>query len=162
MKNIKHIALSLLAIGFLACENETLDDLRDRINQGEEELPELISGEADFSNYISVGASFTAGYTDAGVFIAGQEDSFPNTLSKQFANIGGGEFVQPLVNDNTGGILIGNNASGYRLVFGGAGPVPLNLFLASQGAPIPPITTTTASIGSDFNNLVFLAQKVFM
>ena len=161
MKNIKHIALSLLAIGFLACENETLDDLRDRINQGEEELPELISGEADFSNYISVGASFTAGYTDAGVFIAGQEDSFPNTLSKQFANIGGGEFVQPLVNDNTGGILIGNNASGYRLVFGGAGPVPLNLFLASQGAPIPPITTTTASIGSDFNNFGIPGAKSF-
>ena len=34
MKNIKHIALSLLAVGFLACENETLEDLR---NRGQEE-----------------------------------------------------------------------------------------------------------------------------
>ncbi|MBT8244799.1 MAG: G-D-S-L family lipolytic protein [Winogradskyella sp.] len=161
MKNIKHIALSLLAIGFMACENDTLEDLRNRVNQGEEELPALTSGEADFSTFVSVGASFTAGFTDGGLFIAGQEDSFPNTLSKQFSNIGGSEFAQPLMNDNTGGILTPLGASGYRLVFGGAGPVSLNLFLAGQGAPVPPITTTTTSIGSDFNNFGIPGAKSF-
>lgn len=149
MKNIKHIALSFLTIGFMACENDTLEDLRERANPTAEELPLLDSGSLDLSNYVSVGASFTAGFTDGGLFIAGQEDSFPSILAEQFAKDGGGTFTQPLMNDNTGGILAGGTlASGYRLVFGGAGPVPLNAFLASQGASVPPITTdATVNVG---------------
>jgi hypothetical protein len=134
MKNIKYIALSLLTIGMLSCENDTLDDLR---NSGNDNvvLPELTSGNVDFSNYVAVGASFTAGYTDNGVFIAAQENSFPNTIAKAFSKIGGGVFTQPLMNDNFGGLILGGNpvidpSTGNRLfaerlIFGGAGPVPL-------------------------------------
>ena len=146
----KYIWLLAGLIGFSAC-NEEADFIDEEVVV---ELPVLTAGSADFSNYVALGASFTAGYTDGGLFKAGQEDSFPNTLAKQFANAGGGAFTQPLMSDNTGGVLVGGNvAAGYRLVFGGAGPVPLNLFLASKGAPVPSITTEAGvNIGSNFNN----------
>ena len=71
----------LLTLGMLACENELVEDLRERNNPTEEPLPELTSGTADFSNYVALGPSFTAGFTDGGLFIAAQENSFPNTIS---------------------------------------------------------------------------------
>lgn len=148
MKHIKYLLLYAVLLGFMACSED------DTIPNNDIPLPELTAGSADFSNYVAVGASFTAGYADGGLFKAGQEKSFPSTLATQFANAGGGSFTQPLMDDNTGGILVGGQvARGYRFVFGGAGPVPLNVFLASQGAPVPPITTEAGNnIGSNFNN----------
>ncbi|WP_055444302.1 hypothetical protein [Lacinutrix himadriensis] len=132
MKNIKYALLAAVLVGFTACKNE--DDFIDA-PEPEVILPTLTAGSADFSNYVAIGASFTAGYTDSGLFIAGQEDSFPNTLAKQFANAGGGTFTQPLMNDNYGGLIAGGSPIFHpltgerlfaeRLVFGGAGPVPL-------------------------------------
>ncbi|MGB1211317.1 MAG: G-D-S-L family lipolytic protein [Lacinutrix venerupis] len=154
-KNLKYLGLVALAISITACnKEEDFEEFLDQPPVEEAALPALTSGDADFSNYVAIGASFTAGFTDGGLFIAGQEDSFPNTLSKQFAKAGGGTFTQPLMDDNTGGILVGGTvARGYRFVFGGAGPVALDDFLASQGAPVPPITTEAGvNIGSDWNN----------
>ena len=104
MKNIKYILLSAILIGFTSC-NE--DDSNDMI---EEPLPELTTGSADFSKYVSLGASFTAGYTDGALFKASQQSSFPNILAQQFAVGGGGAFTQPLMNDNYGGLAAGGSA----------------------------------------------------
>ncbi|MFD2724955.1 G-D-S-L family lipolytic protein [Hyunsoonleella rubra] len=157
--NFKCIWFFTLLLGFLSCE-----EVQDIIPE-EEMLPELTAGSADFSNYVAVGASFTAGFTDNGLFIAAQENSFPNTLSKQFAKIGGGEFKQPLMNDNTGGILAGGNVvRGYRFIFNPniPGPQAVDQFLASLSAPVPPITTeATTNIGSDFNNFGIPGAKSF-
>lgn len=164
MKNIQHIILLMLAFSFIACENEELDELRDKNKENEIVLPELTAGTVDFSNYVAIGASFTAGFTDGGLFRAGQERSFPKLLSEQFALIGGGTFTQPLLDENTGGILAGGSPTpfGYRLVFGGAGPVALNTFLASQELPVPPITAEAGNnIGSDFNNFGIPGAKSF-
>jgi hypothetical protein len=43
------------------------------------------------------------------LFIAGQNNSFPNILSQKFALLNGGDFKQPLMNDNYGGMLFGGN-----------------------------------------------------
>ncbi len=148
--NIRYIYLFVLVLGFLACNED------DKILPEEIILPELTAGSADFSNYIAVGASFTSGFTDGGLFKASQENSFPNILSKEFAKAGGGAFTQPLMDDNTGGILVGGNiVRGYRFTFNSAipGPQPLDAFLTGLGAPVPPITTEAGvNIGSDFNN----------
>jgi len=160
MKHIKYILLSAILIGFTACENDD-ESLR---APAPDPLPELTTGSADFSNYVALGASFTAGFTDGGLFRASQERSFPQLLSEQFAFGGGGSFTQPLVDENTGGILAGGAPTpfGYRLVFGGAGPVPLNVFLESQGATAPPITTEAGNnVGSDFNNFGIPGAKSF-
>ena len=145
MKNIKYILLSAILIGFTSC-NE--DDSNDMI---EEPLPELTTGSADFSKYVSLGASFTAGYTDGALFKASQQSSFPNILAQQFAVGGGGAFTQPLMNDNYGGLAAGGTRiASPRLVFGGAGPVPLENVIG-------PVTVSTDILlnnpAGPFNNM---------
>jgi hypothetical protein len=159
MKRIKYILLSVLTIGLISCENETLDDLRNRVDQGNEDLPELTAGEADFSNYVSLGNSLTAGLTDAALFIAAQENSFPNILSQKFALAGGGSFTQPLTNDNLGGLALGGNRiQNPRLVFDGSGPAGLE-------SVIGPVTVTTDIALNNptgpFNNLGVPGAKSF-
>lgn len=153
--NIRYIYLFVLALGFLACDED------DNILPEEVILPELTTGSADFSNYVAVGASFTAGFTDGALFIAAQGNSFPNILSKEFAKVGGGDFTQPLMNDNFGGLAAGGNRlPGFnpRLVFGGAGPVPLE-------SVIGPVTVTTDIVLNNptgpFKNLGVPGAKSF-
>jgi lysophospholipase L1-like esterase len=163
MKNIKYIFLSLLTLSIVACENDLVEDFRELNDNNVGDLPALTVGSADFSNYVAIGASFTAGYSDGGLFRAAQEKSFPKLLSEQFAFGGGGTFTQPLMDDNTGGILAGGVlANDYRLVFGGSLPVRLDAFLASQGASAPPITTEAGNNkGSSFNNFGIPGAKSF-
>ncbi|WP_100613518.1 SGNH/GDSL hydrolase family protein [Confluentibacter citreus] len=133
--NTKYIWLLIILLGLTACND--IEDVS-RL-EAEVELPELTAGSADFSNYVAIGASFTAGFTDNALFKAAQENSFPNILSQQFAKIEGGSFKQPLTSDNYGGLAAGGTRiPGFdpRLVFGGAGPVPLE-------SVVGPITVTT-------------------
>jgi hypothetical protein len=141
MMNNKYKFLWMLCIlvGIVGCDDEEYTVITP------EPLPALVQGNVDFSNYVAVGASFTAGFTDGAVFIAGQEDSFPNILSQQFANIGGGSFTQPLVNDNNGGLLFGGQQiAGPRLYFNGSGPAT---------SPNSPTTEVTSVVSGPFNNM---------
>ncbi|RZK24535.1 MAG: hypothetical protein EOO56_00970 [Hymenobacter sp.] len=54
------------------------------------------AGTANFTTYIAVGNSLTAGYQSGGLSRAGQLQSYPNILATQFAAVGGGAFHQPL------------------------------------------------------------------
>ncbi|MBT8309260.1 MAG: G-D-S-L family lipolytic protein [Flavobacteriaceae bacterium] len=151
MKNIKYLLLTVILIGYTACneiEDVDLDPAEMVV-----ELPELTSGDADFSNYVAVGASFTAGFTDQALFIAAQENSFPNFLAQQFAKVGGGNFVQPLMNDNNGGLLfMGTPIQSPRFFFDGAGPATL---------PASPTTEVTNVLSGSFNNMGIPGAKSF-
>jgi len=118
----------------------------------EEEIP-LSSGSADFSNFVSLGASFTAGYTDGALFMASQGNSFPNMLSGAFANAGGGEFTQPLMNDNIGGMTLGGiQILNQRLYFDGAG-----ISMISDA----PTTELSNVIPGPYNNMGVPGAKSF-
>lgn len=54
-------------------------------------------GDADFSRYLAVGSSHTAGVTNGALYVEGQMNSYPRMLSEQFKTVGGGDFKQPLV-----------------------------------------------------------------
>ncbi|SDY40200.1 GDSL-like Lipase/Acylhydrolase [Hymenobacter psychrophilus] len=87
--------LALLGLGLSACQPDLEKDF------------EPSNGTADFSNYIAVGNSLTAGFSDGGLYLEGQQQSFPAILAQQFATVGGGEFVQPLFGAGQ------ENGSGY-------------------------------------------------
>ena len=71
------------------------------------------NGGVDFSNYIAVGNSLTAGFSDGGLYLSGQQQSYPALLAQQFKAVGGGEFVQPLFNTANQ-----ENGSGYLRLAG--------------------------------------------
>jgi hypothetical protein len=85
----KIFLLSAIALFFVACEPE-IDDFKP------------IAGNADFSAYVAIGNSLTAGYADGDLYKTGQENSYPAILAGQFATVGGGDFKQPLMVDNHG------------------------------------------------------------
>ena len=153
MKNyIKYMALA--AVALTACEPE-LDNPID-------EAGFYTAGEVDLSNYVAVGNSLTAGYADGALYLTGQENSYPNIMAGQFALAGGGEFTQPLVNDNFGGLLAnGEQITANRFVLTGSvvdgvptpgGPTPL------AGAPTTEISNTLVG---PFNNMGVPGAKSF-
>ena len=146
MKNYKYIALFLLSLGVIFCD---VNNELDAIPAEAVENVALNTNGLDFSKYVSVGASFTAGYTDGAMFIAAQENSFPNIL----AGIFGTEFKQPLMNDNIGGLVYGGAAvQPPRFYFDGAGPARL---------PATPTTELTAVLSGPFNNFGAPGAKSF-
>ncbi|MBC8753125.1 G-D-S-L family lipolytic protein [Kordia sp. YSTF-M3] len=125
--NIKYIAV--LALGLFACEPEFDNPI--------EESGTYSNGSADFSTFVAVGNSLTAGYMDGTVFKSGQQNSFPNIMAQQFAYAGGGAFTQPSFDDDVndaGGFLLGGNplpGFGTRLVLDASQGRPENLNVAS-------------------------------
>jgi hypothetical protein len=65
MKNYKYIALFLLSLSIASCEDSSDFDPIE-----EQAIPqvELSTGNLNVSNYVALGASFTAGFTDNGLF----------------------------------------------------------------------------------------------
>ena len=164
MKKIKYIALSFLAISFLACENETLDDLRDIRGNNEDPVvfEDFTQGSLNVTNYVALGNSLTAGFADSALYRISQENSTPAILAQQFETLAnGGSFTQPLMSDNIGGLLAGGNPLPNfdpRLVFDGTGPVPLSNVVG----PIQPTTDIVLNNPTGpFNNLGVPGAKSF-
>ncbi|MBF8963398.1 hypothetical protein I0P70_09085 [Pontibacter sp. FD36] len=95
------------------------------------------AGNADFTRFISIGDSFTAGYADGGLYREGQLNSFPAILAKQFRNVGGGTFTQPLFTEAQ------RNGSGYLRLTG---------FDAAGNPLLSPVTDYLAIRGTGSNN----------
>lgn len=151
MKNIKYLGLLVISLGFFSCEPP--DNSIPVIPEEAVEEVALSAPNLDFSRYVSMGASFTAGYTDGALFQAAQMNSFPNILANKFKMAGGGDFNQPMMSDNIGGLLFaGNVIQGPRLYFNGSGPVRLSA---------TPTTETTSSVAGALNNFGVPGAKSF-
>ncbi|MFD2246879.1 SGNH/GDSL hydrolase family protein [Pontibacter ruber] len=96
------------------------------------DTPAPSAGEADFTSYIAVGNSLSAGYADGGLTRKGQLASLPAILAQQLDYAGGGEFKQPLFSEEQA------NGSGYLRLAG----------FTPQGLPITaPVTDKLAIRG---------------
>ena len=121
----------------MACSEEITEDVI-----AEEPLSK---GSADFTKYVAIGNSLTAGFSDGALFKAGQVNAYPNLMAEKFAEVGGGAFITPLTNDNRGGLLLGGvQIQGTRLVFTNGAPTPL---------PGLPTTEIGVPLSGPFNNL---------
>ncbi len=76
------------------------------------DLPKQVKGNVDFTNYVAIGNSLTAGYEDGGLYLDGQINSYPNMIAGQLKAVGGGPFVQPLFT------AAQKNGSGYLQLTG--------------------------------------------
>lgn len=74
--------------------------------------PSPSSGSADFSKYIAIGNSLTAGFADGGLYLEGQKVAYPNLLAAEMKRTGGGEFTSPFFDDAHA------NGSGYLKLTG--------------------------------------------
>jgi len=52
-------------------------------------------GSADFTRYIALGNSLTSGFADGGLYLEGQQNSFPGMIAEQMKLVGGGSFATP-------------------------------------------------------------------
>jgi hypothetical protein len=149
MNTYKYLGLFLLSLSIVSCD---VDNELDAIPAEEVAEVALDINGLDFSKYISIGASFTAGFTDGAMFIAAQENSFPNILAGKF----GTEFNQPLMDDNIGGFAFGSiqvEDFSPRFYFNGAGPARLNATSTTQLRGI--------ATGTSFNNMGVPGAKSF-
>ncbi|ESU29493.1 hypothetical protein FLJC2902T_08990 [Flavobacterium limnosediminis JC2902] len=149
MKN-KYIYIAVIAaLGLASCEPEFETEVNDA---------SYSAGEADFSSYVAVGNSLTAGYMDGTVFRGGQAYSYPNLLAQKFAIVGGGAFTQPSFADdvnNLGGLMLGGvQIGGTRLVidFAAGGPEPI------VGTPTVEVSNLQATA---YNNMGVPGAKSF-
>ena len=103
-KNTTFVFLSALSLfsAFTACKPD-------------QKAPTPVAGSIDASKYVAIGNSITSGFADAALYYDGQMVSYPNLLAQQLKEIGGGEFVQPLMDVNSVGIGSSLNS---RLILG--------------------------------------------
>ena len=118
--------LGLLGLGLTGCQIDTKSD-----------APAASAGTADFSRYIAVGNSLTAGYEDGGLYLEGQQNSYPSILAQQFSKVGGGQFRQPLF------AAAQSNGSGYLRLTG---------FTATGSPLLTPVTSNLAVRALSPNN----------
>lgn len=151
MKNyIKYIGI--LALGMVACEPEFENPV--------DASDAYTSGEADFSNFVAIGNSITSGYADNALYISAQENSYPNIMAQQFAKAGGGDFTQPLMADNYGGLLFNGERHpdfNTRLVL--AIDAKGDFMVENLGET--PTTEVTNVLSGPFNNMGVPGMKSF-
>jgi hypothetical protein len=116
IKYLSRLVFAVLIMATVACKKDGGTDV----------VQVATSGSADFTRFISLGNSLTAGYADGGLYLAGQQNSFPAIMAQQMKLAGGGDFTQPLFT------MAQKNGSGY-LKYGG---------LSASGTPnLIPVTT---------------------
>ncbi|MCF8366973.1 MAG: hypothetical protein K9H16_14385 [Bacteroidales bacterium] len=132
---IRNIILLFALLSVFACKPE-LEDFS------------TTNGNADFTKYVALGNSLTAGYTDGDLFMSGQENSYPSMLAFQMEAAGGGEFKQPMMFDEYG--------FGKRYLLDASKPGPVNAGVA----PDPRNFESVAAQGP-YNNMGVPGAKSF-
>ncbi len=141
---MKHIYIVLSALVLLwSCDQDFDPNVDDAVVQ---------SGNADFSTYVALGNSLTAGYLDGALYISGQENSYPAIMAEQMMMAGGGAFTQPLMPDEIGGFSDLNVAGKLTLQQNAAGSL----------VPVPTAASSALSlVNGSYNNMGVPGAKSF-
>jgi len=142
--------IGLATVGLVSCDAEFETPVTDEGFYS--------NGTADFTKYVAVGNSLTAGYADGALYITGQENSYPNIMAQQFMFVGGGEFTQPLMDDNVGGLLLGGTQVFENRFVLDSDP---DGSLGPERLVATPTTDVTTSIAGPYNNMGVPGAKSF-
>jgi hypothetical protein len=102
-------------------------------------------GTADFTKFVAIGNSLTAGYQSGALFTEGQQNSLPLILSKQFSIAQGTTlaFNQPDINSVNGYYgVAGSKVLGRLILFDADGAGPKTVAPAPAGSPGMPAPYT--------------------
>lgn len=150
---MKKILISTIAVAALLSTASCKTDFDNDVNS-----VVVTSGEANFAKYVALGNSLTSGFRDNALYVDGQTESFPNMIAQQMKRAGGGDFVQPLMADNNGGLLLGGTAIQatklYIKSFTNGSPDIMNV------AGVPTTNVATKITGS-LNNMGVPGAKSF-
>ncbi len=151
MKFLSRIPLFLLAVLLVSCDGQEDSLTDDRLEDNPvPTAPNYTSGSADFSTFVAIGNSLTAGYMDGALYNDGQANSIPAVMAEQFTAAGGGAFNQPDINSENGfNTVVNPNPDGNGNVIGRfildtsiPGPVP------TAGEPITAYTGNTSELNN--------------
>ncbi len=135
----------LLLLFFVACDQDVIDLQPAEVIPPPEQCPPGASaGSADFSKFVALGTSYTAGFQAGALFNDGQNNSLGKILSTQLACVGGGAFNQPSINSENGyNIFITPNPVGPtvlgRFRLQGTPPAPAPVVSGVEAIPNPTV-----------------------
>lgn len=115
--------------------------------------PGASAGEADFSKFVAIGSSYTAGFQAGALFTEGQNNSLGKILATQFECVGGGDFNQPSINSTHGYNIfvspnpVGNTVLG-RFKLQGTPPRPAPVISGVEALPNPAVNPGFMYTGS--------------
>jgi hypothetical protein len=116
----------------------------------EADLPN--AGQGDFSRYVAIGNSLTAGMVNNGITNYSQSNSFPSLLAKQFQLVGQSSFQNPVMEGNGSGDL---SLQSFTLQCEGTDPIPTIVSVLED-----PNWIQNISSSGPFNNLGIPRMKV--
>lgn len=141
-KILKYIGVVFVFIFITSCDEDFKNEVKDF---------KLNSGEADFTTYVALGNSLTAGFADGTLYQSMQKQSYPAILARMMGQ-NSKEFKQPYMPDDVGGFSDLFQQSGGTSFYG---KLKLNLV---NGAPTPVPSQPQNSlenslVNGDFHNL---------
>ncbi len=159
-KNYIYILLVFVAAFGCTTEDELIADREEFSPIIPPETVTGSSGTADFSNYVSFGASFAAGVMDGALYNDGQLYSYPQQIANQLMTegIGGGSFEQPDINSVLGFTGVGADGTIFgRLTLDAAGP---SIFPEPGGDAIGPYGGDVSMLNNFGVGGIILAQTL--
>lgn len=162
MKSIKKYIFALLPLAVITYSCDEADVIIQE-QKDANPLPAAQTGDpgaVDFSNYVSIGNSLTAGFMDNALYTDGQNNSFPNLLATQFAiqGVGGGTFNQPDINSANG--YSGPGPDGIPGTSDDYGRFQLSLALQRPVPTAGEVPTAYAGNKAELNNFGVPGMKV--
>jgi hypothetical protein len=85
---------------------------------------EVDNGTANFSRYVAIGNSLTAGFTDGALSLRGQKNAYPVMLAEKMQLAGGGDFKVPYMLQGAGN----NGLNRSQLILGYVIPCNSNIY----------------------------------
>lgn len=180
MKNLKkYIAFSFLLLITISCEQEFKTFSNDPCDGNDPSIichPDAMvecpsgasAGSADFTKFVAIGSSFTAGFQAGALFNDGQNASIPALMAGKFACVGGpATFNQPSIGTANGfNIFVSPNPMGStvlgRFRLQGTPPAPSPVVSDASAIPNPQVNPGFIYTGSktELNN--FAVQAVLL
>jgi hypothetical protein len=171
MKNLLHTFYAAAFLIFsVSCEQELADNSASPCPSDDPSIicpkapaplcpADASAGNANFSKFVAIGSSYTAGFQAGALFNEGQNTSLGKILATQFSCVGGGAFNQPSINSEHGyNIFITPNPIGStvlgRFKLQGTPPAPAPVVSGNEALPNPQVNPGFIYTGSSGSSAV--------